>query len=199
MRGSIYVPGHSWLHSLRAGPKLIALAGLGASLMAIHSLLILTIVLFCIAGLTYFSGITPAKLWRQLKALFWFVLILGLYSAWVQSPGAAMEMLLRLISLILAALIVSMTTPITQMMAVVERMLKPLDRRGWVDVNKLSLAFGLTLRLIPELSVQWNDIREAQAARGIKPGVLTMLFPMLVRTLRRAEEIAEAIDARCAR
>ena len=199
MRGSIYVPGHSWLHSLRAGPKLIALAGLGASLMAIHSLLILTIVLFCIAGLTYFSGITPAKLWRQLKALFWFVLILGLYSAWVQSPEAAMEMLLRLISLILAALIVSMTTPITQMMAVVERMLQPLDRRGWVDVNKLSLAFGLTLRLIPELSVQWNDIREAQAARGIKPGVLTMLFPMLVRTLRRAEEIAEAIDARCAR
>jgi len=199
MRGSLYVPGKSWLHRLTPGPKLIALAVLGGVLMMVHSLLILGVVLLGIAGLTCLSGISLGKQWRQLKALFWFVLILGIYSAWVQSPEAAMEMLLRLASLILAALVVSMTTPITQMMGVLERGLQPLERRGWVDVNKLSLAFGLTLRLIPELSLQWNEIREAQAARGIKTGVLTMLFPMLVRTLRRAEEIAEAIDARCAR
>ena len=199
MRGSLYIPGQSWLHKVSAGPKLLALAVLGAVLLTVHSLLILAGVLAAVTGLTYQSGLTLSKLWRQLKVLCWFVLMLAIYTAWIQSPGAALEMLLRLSSLMLAALIVSVTTPVTQMMHVVEWVLQPLARRGWVDVHKVSLAFGLTLRLIPELSLQWQDIREAQAARGIKPGVLTMLFPMLVRTLRRAEELAEAIDARSVR
>jgi biotin transport system permease protein len=44
--------------------------------------------------------------------------------------------------------------------------------------------------------VQWQDIREAQLARGLTPSPFTMGVPMLMRTLRRADEIAEAIDAR---
>lgn len=179
-----------------AGQKLIALAILGAGLLMVHSLAILTAVLFTVLWLAYRTDLPPKKLWRQLRPLIWFMLILGLYSAWVQSLQAAAEMLLRLSSLILMALLVSMTTPITQIMEVMEVMLRPLARMGWVDAGKVSLAFGLTLRLIPELTLQWDDIREAQVARGIRPGVMTMLFPMLVRTLRRAQEISEAIDAR---
>jgi biotin transport system permease protein len=56
--------------------------------------------------------------------------------------------------------------------------------------------FGLTLRLIPELTVQWQDIREAQAARGLKANPFTLGVPMLLRTLRRAQDIADALDAR---
>ncbi|MDO8693158.1 MAG: energy-coupling factor transporter transmembrane protein EcfT [Sheuella sp.] len=196
MRGSLYSPGQSWLHRLKAGRKLLALAMLGVVLMMVHSLPVLAAVLFGVIWLTYRSGVSVSRLWRQLRTLFWFMLFLGLYSAWVQSPEAAAEMLLRLSSLILMALLVSLTTPITQMMEVMESVLEPFSRLGWVDVSQVSLAFGLTLRLIPELSLQWDEIREAQMARGIKPGVLTMLFPMLVRTLRRAQEISEAIDAR---
>lgn len=196
MRGSLYIPGNSWLHNVRAGRKLLMLILLGAGLVVVHNLLVLACVLLVVAGLIYPTGISFKKLWPQLKAFSWFVLLLALYSAFVQSPLAALETFLRLSSLILAALLVSMTTTITQMMAVVEWLLKPLDKMGWVDVTQISLAFGLTMRLIPELSVQWSDIREAQTARGIKPGIITMLLPMLVRTLRRAQELSEAIDAR---
>lgn len=196
MRGSLYIPGNSWLHNVRAGRKLLMLILLGAGLVVVHNLLVLACVLLVVAGLIYPTGISFKKLWFQLKAFSWFVLLLALYSAFVQSPLAALETFLRLSSLILAALLVSMTTTITQMMEVVEWLLKPLDKMGWVDVTQISLAFGLTMRLIPELSVQWSDIREAQTARGIKPGVITMLLPMLVRTLRRAQELSEAIDAR---
>jgi len=196
MTGSLFIPGQGWLYRIPAGHKLLVLVALGAVLMLIHSLSVLTLSLLAVTGLMYQSGLSFKKLWSQLKLMVWFLLILGIYSAWVQSPGVALEMLLRLSSLILAALLVSMTTPITQMMEVVVWLLKPFERLGWVNAQKVSLALGLTLRLIPELSVQWSDIREAQAARGIKPGVMTMLFPMLVRTLRRADELAEAIDAR---
>ena len=196
MKGSLYIPGQGWLYRVPAGRKLLVLVVLGAVLMLLHGLAILTLSLLAVTGLLYQSGLLRKKLWLQLKPMVWFLSILCIYSAWVQSPEAALEMLLRLSSLILAALLVSMTTPITQMMDVVVWLLRPFARLGWVDPYKVSLALGLTLRLIPELSVQWNDIREAQSARGIKPGVMTMLFPMLVRTLRRAEELSEAIDAR---
>jgi biotin transport system permease protein len=85
------------------------------------------------------------------------------------------------------------------MMAVVEWLLQPLEKYGWVRADRVALAFGLTLRLIPELSLQWQEIREAQAARGIESSIFSLCVPMLLRTLRRADEIAEAIDARSIR
>lgn len=196
MNGSLFIPGQGWLYRMPAGRKLLALVVVGTVLLFVHRLSILTGASLMVTALIFQTGIPFKKLWIQLRAMIWFLLILGLYSAWVESPETAVEMSLRLITLVLGALLVSMTTPITQMMGVVECLLAPTAHLGWVDSRKVSLAIGLTLRLIPELSVQWNDIREAQVARGVKPGVTTMLFPMLLRTLRRAEELSEAIDAR---
>jgi biotin transport system permease protein len=119
-----------------------------------------------------------------------------LYTLVVQSAGHAIALGLRVTTLLLAALVVSVSTSISQLMAVVLWLLQPLERLGWVDTQRVALAFGLTLRLIPELSLQWHDIREAQAARGLSANPLTMAVPMLLRTIRRAQEIAEAIDAR---
>jgi biotin transport system permease protein len=124
------------------------------------------------------------------------LLLLGGLSAWSQGVLQASEMVLRLLTLVLAALLVSMTTPLTQMMQVVVWLLVPFQRLGWVDADRVALSVGLTLRFIPELGVQWQEIREAQLARGMTPSPLTMGVPMLLRTLRRADEIAEAIDAR---
>ena len=82
------------------------------------------------------------------------------------------------------------------MMEVLIWLLQPLHKLGWINSERVALVFGLTLRLIPELSLQWQEIREAQIARGLKPSPFTMGVPMLLRTLRRAQEIAEALDAR---
>lgn len=196
MKGSLYIPGTTWLHRQRAGIKLLALAMSGGLLVLVHSMLALSLVLLGVLFMVYASGISLNKIWRQLRPLFWFMLLLTVYTIWAQSLSEALEMILRLSSLILAALVISMTTPITQMMRVMEWLLQPFVRVGWVNADKVSLAFGLTLRLIPELSVQWNEIREAQMARGIRPGIVSMLVPMLVRTINRAQDIAEAIDAR---
>ena len=196
MNGSFYIAGQSPIHRLPAGRKLATLALAGAALMWVHHWQLLCLALVLVLGLLALSGVTFRRLLIQVRLLGWFILALGAYSAWVESPAIALEMMLRMSTLVIAAQLVSMTTPITQMMTVVEDVLSPLDRLGWVRAERVALACGLTLRLIPELALQWQDIREAQAARGLKPGVLTMLLPMLLRTMRRAEELAEAIDAR---
>ncbi|CFN71313.1 cobalt transport protein [Bordetella pertussis] len=52
------------------------------------------------------------------------------------------------------------------------------------------------MRFIPEIWRNYQEIREAQAARGLGAHPLALLVPLVVRTLKRAEEVAQAIDAR---
>lgn len=196
MIGSLYLPGNTWLHRVRAGLKLAVLAIGSTALMWVHSpsLLLVACALVCLS--VRWAGASLQQVWQQLRPLVWLLFVLGGLSVWSQGLWQALEMILRLLTLVLAALVVSMTTPLTQMMQVVAWLLKPFQRLGWVDADKVALGFGLTMRLIPELGVQWQEIREAQLARGLMPSPLTMGVPMLLRTLRRADEIAEAIDAR---
>ena len=196
MIGSLYLPGNTWLHRASAGLKLAVLAVGSTALMWVHSpsLLLVACVLVCLS--VHWAGASLQQVWQQLRPLVWLLVVLGALSVWSHGVLQALEMILRLLTLVLAALVVSLTTPLTQMMQVVVWLLEPFQRLGWVDADKVALGFGLTLRLIPELSLQWQEIREAQLARGLTPSPLTMGVPMLLRTLRRADEIAEAIDAR---
>ncbi len=196
MIGSLYLPGNTRLHRASAGLKLAVLAVASTALMWVHSpaLLFVVCVLVCLSVRS--TGASLQQIWQQVRPLVWLLLVLGGLSVWSHGVLQTLEMILRLCTLVLAALVVSMTTPLTQMMHVVARLLRPFERLGWVDAERVALGVGLTLRLIPELGVQWQDIREAQLARGLKPSPLTMGVPMLLRTLRRADEIAQAIDAR---
>lgn len=196
MTGSLYVPGHSWLHRLPAGVKLALLAVLGAGLMWLSDLIALQLALLALIFLLAQAGVGAAQVWRQIRPMIVLLALLAIYTSLVQTPAEALEMTLRLLSLMLSGVLVTLTTPLAAMMEVLERLLKPLEKLGLLKADRVALAFGLTLRLIPELSLQWNEIREAQAARGLRTSVLTLCVPMLMRTLRRAEEIAEAIDAR---
>ena len=190
------MPGNTWLHRAPAGLKLAVLALSSSALMWEPSPLLLLVACALVCLSVRCAGASLRQVWQQLRPLVWMLLVLGGLSVWSQGVLQAFEMVLRLFTLVLAALVVSMTTPLTQLMQVVVWLLGPLQRLGWVDAEKVALGFGLTLRLIPELGVQWQDIREAQLARGLTPSPLTMGVPMLLRTLRRADEIAEAIDAR---
>ena len=196
MIGSLYLPGNTWLHRASAGLKLGVLAVASTALMWVHSPSLLLVACVLVSLSVHWAGASLQQVWQQLRPLVWLLVVLGALSVWSHGVLQTLEMILRLLTLVLAALVVSMTTPLTQMMQVVVWLLGPFQRLGWVDADKVALGFGLTLRLIPELSVQWQEIREAQLARGLTPSPLTMGVPMLLRTLRRADEIAEAIDAR---
>jgi len=194
--GSFYVPGDSWLHQLPTGLKLSLLMLAGAGLMWVHDWRILLVILIVVLLLIQQSGVRVLQWWQHIRTLSWLLLALIIFTALTQSPMTAIEVGLRMLALLLAALLVSLTTSIAKMMEVLIWLLQPLQTRGWVNSERVALVFGLTLRLIPELSVQWHEIREAQAARGLKANPLTMGVPMLLRTLKRAQEIADALDAR---
>lgn len=196
LMGSFYFPGGSWVHRLSAGVKLAALMLAGAGLMLTHDWRALLLALLVVLLLLQQSGVRFEQLWRHLRTMSWLVILLVLFTGFVQTPNIALEVGLRILAMLLGALVVSMTTSIVGMMEVLIWLLKPFDRLGWVNSERIALIFGLTLRLIPELSAQWQEIREAQAARGLQVSPLTMGVPMLLRTIRRAQDIADALDVR---
>jgi biotin transport system permease protein len=55
---------------------------------------------------------------------------------------------------------------------------------------------SLALRFIPLLFDKFEEIREAQRARGLERSVVALLMPLLIKTLRMANDLTEAIEAR---
>eukprot|EP01037_Dinobryon_pediforme_P003905 gene3905-3954_t len=122
--------------------------------------------------LLFSAGLITKKLWQSARSFLGLIVMIFVYSAWLQGWELASVTGLRMLSLLLLALALSWTTPVSALMGVVQTCLKPLDRLGWVNSATISLTFGLTLRMIPELSLQWREIREAQMARGLDRHVL---------------------------
>ena len=101
---------------------------------------------------------------------------------------------LRLLALLLLAVLVTLTTRPSDIVAAIERALSPFDR--WIAVEKVSLAISLALRFIPVLARMAAETREAQWARGGERSVLAVLAPLIIQTLKMADQVAEALEAR---
>ena len=189
----LYIAGNSRLHRLPAGLKLLALCAAGRVVRAARSALA-GLALAVAAGLVWSSGAGAALLWRQLRGLAWVLLALGLFTGFFRlgrgAGGAAAGR--RDGGLALA---VTLTTRTADLIAVCEWAL-PLQRLGLLDAGKVALALALALRFVPEIWRNFHEIREAQAARGLGANPLALIVPLIVLTLKRAQEVSEAIDAR---
>ncbi|NMM99918.1 cobalt ABC transporter [Bifidobacterium sp. DSM 109958] len=107
--------------------------------------------------------------------------------------------------ILLGAVFLERTTP-TQMTDAFEALLSPLARVG-VHTHELSLVMSLALRFIPTLTGEARAIADAQAARGgdIETGSLmqraramgAIVVPVFAGTLRHADNLSRALDARC--
>lgn len=112
---------------------------------------------------------------------------------------------LRMLLLSLGSMVVCFTSTSTELTAAFGWMLKPL-RRLRVPVDDVTTAFSIALRFIPLLAVEVERVRDARLARGAKfDGTLGeklsawsgVFVPVFVGLFRRADRLADAMDARC--
>jgi len=192
---ALHRPGESPLHRLPAGAKLAALALAGTGLMlvdaplALAGALVAALALYRVAGLAFADAVAALRpLAAVLAVLF---LLQGLVVSW--EAGAALA--LRFATLILAAALVTLTTPVSAMVEALARGLRPLAPLG-VAPERVALALALAIRFVPVVAAAATAIREAQAARGLGANPLALAVPLVVRSLATAEAAAEAIEAR---
>ena len=193
---SLYVEGNSMMHRLSARAKLLILAMLGVVLFATDDILLLSLGVF-VAGALYLSIRLPLRqAIARLKPILLTIIIVALFSlAFNPWHGAVVE-LLRLTALTLFAASVTATTKIAQFMDEITSVARPLERMGLVRADDVGLAVGLVIRFVPEILGRYTAIREAHTARGLKVRPATILVPLIILTLRDADNIAAAIDAR---
>jgi len=197
---ALYVPRASPVHRLPAGWKLLSLAGLSVLVFAVPTLPVVVAVLAGVLLLGLGAARLPvAVLARQARAVAWWLVTLFVLHALVTDVRTGAVTALRLLALVLAAAIVTATTRVTQMVAVVERVCGPLR---WVGVRpaRIGLVIAMALRFVPLISERADRIREAQAARGGTVrglrGLTTTVVPLLVQVLQLAHTVSEALDAR---
>jgi biotin transport system permease protein len=197
---ALYVPVASPLHRLPAGVKLLCLAALAVLLFARPTLAVAGAAL--VGTLVVGVGVARlpvAVLVRQVWALRWFLLALLVVHALTTDLASGAHTVLRLLTLVLAAAVVTATTRVTEMVAVVEWLCAPLRLVGGRP-QRVGLLIAMALRFIPVLIERADRIRAAQAARGGAPrgvrALRTTVAPLLVQLLQMAHDVSEALDAR---
>lgn len=190
-----YRPGASIVHRMSAGPKLVLFAALALVSSAYpHDGWSVTVSLVVVCTLYLVAGLPVRVLIVEMWRLRWLVLVLGT-ALWIfVSPLTAWISTSRVASLLLLAALLTITTRMGDLLAVLHRMLRPLHRLG-VDADAVAMTISLTLTMIPVVAGFARAVREAQRARGVRPGLRTTV-PLMVRTLRHADEVGDALAAR---
>lgn len=195
-------PHDTWLHRRPAGGKMAALCGLTCLVFATPSLVALAVVALAVAGLYLTAGGAVAALGlRLLRPLIPFALVLVVWHGWLAlqaEPGALTRLAqigLRMGTAVAAANLVSLTTRLSDMRAVVERLARPLARFG-LPPKVLGLAVALVIRFIPVMGQRHGQLSDAWRARSAKPARAHLVFPLVLAALDDAEQVAQALRAR---
>ncbi|EJZ20471.1 energy-coupling factor transporter transmembrane protein EcfT [Rhizobium sp. Pop5] len=193
---SFYVEGNSAMHRLSPRVKLLSLAIVSVVLFISVNIALLSVAVLLAAIVCRMVGMPVKDGLRRLRPIFLTIVIVAFFNLIFNPWHDAVVTLLRLTALLLLAATVTATTTIAQFIDEVTALARPLERTGWVQADDIGLAIGLVLRFVPEILGRYQAIREAHEARGLKVRPTTLLAPLIILTLRDADNVAAAIDAR---
>ena len=183
------------LHRLPAGLKLAVLAALTVVLFRLTSPLALAAALACIAGLHLaFGRPFAAHALRMLRPLWPFVAVVAIWHLWTGEALQGAAIILRMLAAVAAANLVTMTTRLSDMLAAIEWIARPLA--PVLPPRRLALAVALVIRFIPTLADRMQAIRQAWAARSPRRPGWRVLVPATLAALDDADHAAEALRAR---
>ncbi|MBJ2152972.1 energy-coupling factor transporter transmembrane protein EcfT [Paracoccus sp. IB05] len=182
-------------HRLPAAVKLAALLGFGIVLMAFTTAVPLGLGAALVIAL-YLPGGRPlfAQGARMLWPLWPFVLALMLFGWWDGRPGHGALIALRMLTLVAAANLVTMTTRLSDMLAVFERLARPFS--PILPPRRLAMAFTLVIRFVPVMAETAARLGEAWRARSPRRPAWRIVMPVLLGALDTAEHSADALRAR---
>lgn len=206
---SLYVDGDSPLHRARAGLKL-GLFAVWVLALTIAPLSAWTAVASVAGAVTAYAvgfgaGRGLRMFARDLRGLWLFYAFL-FAAQWIFADLASAALLVaRVLGVVLAAQVMTRTTRIAAMVAVAEAVLAPVVRIPWLGPRlarvgfrpeRVGLAMGLVLSSIGHLRAVAEQVRHAQAARGVRMAPWAWVLPLLVLSLKHADDVGDALAAR---
>lgn len=218
-----YYPANSFVHKCDPRAKILFLIGyivavfLGQNFYALGACAALFVLI------AIFSGVSFSALLRSVKGvlfLLFFVTVLNLFfyegeTVWwkwqfititQEAVYYTIFLVVRLFLLVLGSSLLTLTTTPVSLADGIESLLSPLKLVRF-PVHELALIMSIALRFIPILTDETGRIMNAQKARGADfetgglvkrvKAIIPILIPLLISAFRRADELGDAMDARC--
>lgn len=218
-----YYPGHSFVHKCDPRSKILFLILYIVTIFLAQNFYALgacALVFFIIA---ISSGVPFKSLFRSVSAVLFLLLFTAVLNVFFHEGGtilwtwgiititlegiySAIFLGARLFLLVLASSILTLTTTPVSLTDGIESLLSPLKCIRF-PVHELALIMSIALRFIPILTDETSRIMNAQKARGADfesgslmqriKAIIPILIPLLISAFRRADELGDAMDARC--
>ncbi len=218
-----FYPAKSFVHKLDPRMKLLALIAYIVLLFCADNFYSLFACAFVLFAAIIASRVPFGRVLKSVKAIL-FILIFtsvlnlffhgGSHLLWqwkfikIYREGiiSATFLICRLFFLVMGSSILTLTTTPVALTDGIESLLKPLKFIRF-PVHELALIMSIALRFIPTLIDETNRIIAAQKARGADfesgnifkriKAIVPILIPLLISAFRRADELGDAMDARC--
>lgn len=191
----LYQPGTTPLHRLPPGPKVVALAVVSVTIVAVRSMPAAFGFLAVALGLAVLTGVSLRLLVRSTRPVLVAAAVVAGFQWWFYGRDKAIETLVDLVALAVLALCLTASTPVNAMLDAVVRWLGPFRRFG-VAPERVSLAFALAIAALPGMVELALETRDAARARGLGRHPRSYLTPFVVRVVGRAQETGDALQAR---
>ena len=148
-----------------------------------------------VAGAFALARIPVRVAWAQLWPMRWFLLFIAIFQVIFTGWERALMVCGSLLLTVAVAALVTLTTRVTEMLDLCQRLLRPLRRFG-VDPDRVGLVLALTIRCIPLMVDIVGAVSEARKARSAGFSLRAMAAPAVVRALRSADAMGDALIAR---
>ncbi len=222
--GQYYESG-SLIHRLDPRTKLVLLVVLMVFLFLADNFFGIGLFALLFVACAVISKVPIKMFLKNIKAI-WIILVFTavinlfynstgevLFKIWVltitvNGISRAVFMASRIILLILLSSLLTYTTTPNELTDGIERLLSPLRFIGLKNaVHTVAMMMSIALRFIPTLVEETEKIMNAQKARGADlengklieriKALIPILIPLLISSIRRAYELAEAMECRC--
>jgi biotin transport system permease protein len=191
----LYIHRDSPIHRIAAGRKLILSLVCGTAIFFCKPLWLLALILIAIAGLYRLAALPFGTLLTAMRPLLLVAALIFAFQLFLAGPAEAASVVLRILAAVLLTSLVTLTTRFSDMLDVLTRAARPLAAIG-IDPPRLGLMIGLTIRFIPMLLHDLQEIRQAKLARRAR-GLRTFgAGPAIVKILRMTDALGDAIAAR---
>ncbi|TDQ62026.1 biotin transport system permease protein [Maritalea mobilis] len=193
---SFYKPGNSLVHRTPAGWKIVLLFVFCTALFLVQNWWFLGVAIALVLTSYLLAKLPLSLTWQAVRPALWVLVLIFLVQLWLNDWQFGLYVVLRFAIMIVAATLLTLTSKTSEMIEGIERSVGKLF--GADIAEKVGLAFSLSLRFIPMVRETYQEVREAQKARGLGRNWRALITPTMIRTLKSADDIAQAIDARSA-
>ncbi|MHC6230958.1 energy-coupling factor transporter transmembrane component T family protein [Arthrobacter sp. MMS24-T111] len=190
-----YVPGTSYLHRSPLALKFLLVVGCGLASFVIVDWAASAAVLAVLCGLFLLAGAGGKRLWGAVRPLVPVLLVVGLFQGWQLGAPTGARIVLNILVCVVAASLLTATTPVQRLLDGVVRLARPFERFG-ADPERFALTIGIMLRSIPYIAGTFADVRDSARARGLERNPRALVLPVFITSVAYARQTGEALAAR---